>query len=498
MTAHVPVLIVVMPLLAAVLVPLLALRSARLAQLTTLLVLGGVVLGAGVALRRVLVHGAWHYPLGGWLPPWGIEYVIDPLAGGMALLIGGMALPAVLYAGPAVSGWPAGQVGAFYSLFLLLVTGLLGIVVTGDLFNLYVFLEISSLAAYALLAAGDIRAVVATFRYLLIGTIAATFYLLGVGYLYALTGTLNMADLTTLLPTIVTSSTFVVAVAFVTIGLAIKAALFPLHGWLPDVYTYAPAPVSGFIAAVMAKVSAYALLRVLVFVLRTEGAAGQALLVLHWTAVVATLAGSMLALAQQDLRRMLAYSSVGQMATIVLGVALGTHAALQGALLHMLNHAIMKGCLFLAVGGVQWRTGHARLADMVGMSQRMPLTMAAFGVAACSMIGLPPTAGFFSKWYLLTGALEAQAWSAVLVLVLSSVLSMVYFFRVLEVAYLRQPAASVHAHQARPRRPELPWSMLLPIITLAVLVVLLGVWNQVIVTQVIQYALPRGVAWSRM
>ena len=498
MTAHVPVLIVVMPLLAAVLVPLLAFRSTRLAQLTVLVVLGGVVLGASTALRRVLVHGAWHYPLGGWAPPWGIEYVIDPLAGGMAVLISGMALPAVLYAGPAVSGWPAGQVGAFYSLFLLLVTGLLGMVVTGDLFNLYVFLEISSLAAYALVASGGIRAVVATFRYLLVGTIAATFYLLGVGYLYAVTGTLNMADLTALVPTIVASSPFVVAVAFVAIGLSIKAALFPLHGWLPDVYTYAPAPVSGFIAAVMAKVSAYALLRVLVFVLQTEGAAGQTLLVLRVASVVAILAGSMMALAQEDLRRMLAYSSIGQMATIVLGITLGTPAALQGALLHMLNHAVMKGCLFLAVGGVQWRTGHAQVADVAGLSQHMPLTMAAFGVAACSMMGLPPTAGFFSKWYLLTGALEAQDWSAVLVLVLSSVLSMVYFFRVLEVAYLRQPAGPVRVLQVRPRCPELPWSMLLPIVVLATLVVLLGVCNQVIVTQVIQYALPRGVAWPRM
>ena len=164
----------------------------------------------------------------------------------------------------------------------------------------------------------------------------------------------------------------------------------------------------------------------------------------------------------------------------------------------MLNHAVMKGCLFLAVGGVQWRTGHAQVADVAGLSQHMPLTMAAFGVAACSMMGLPPTAGFFSKWYLLTGALEAQDWSAVLVLVLSSVLSMVYFFRVLEVAYLRQPAGPVRVLQVRPRCPELPWSMLLPIVVLATLVVLLGVCNQVIVTQVIQYALPRGVAWPRM
>lgn len=498
MTAHLPVLMVVLPLLAAVLVPLIALRAVRVAQLTACLVVGGVVLGAALTLQRVLLHGPWHYALGGWPPPWGIAYVIDPLAGGMALLISGMALPAVLYAGPLVSGWPAGQVGAFYSLFLLLVTGLLGMVVTGDVFNLYVFLEITSLSAYALLATGGIRAVVATFRYLLIGTIAATFYLLGVGYLYALTGTLNMAELTTMLPTLRTSSTYVVAVAFLAIGLAIKAALFPLHGWLPDVYTYAPAPVSGFIAAVMAKVSAYALLRLLVFVLRTEGAAGQALLVLHWASVVAVLAGSLLALAQQDLRRMLAYSSVGQMATIVLGITLGTQTALLGALLHMLNHAVMKGCLFLALGGVQWRTGQVQLADFTGMGQRMPLTMAAFGVAAASMIGLPPTAGFFSKWYLLTGALEVQDWPVVLVLVGSSVLSLVYFLRVLEVAYLRQPCTPVRTPTVRPRRQELPWSMLAPIVVLAALVVLLGVWNQAIVTAVLQPALPRGMAWPRL
>lgn len=490
MTAHVPVLLVVLPLLAAVLVPLLALRSVRLAQHTALLVLGVVVLGAGLALGRVLTHGTWHYALGGWPPPWGIEYVIDPLAAGMALLISGMALPTLLYARPMVATWSAGQVGAFYSLFLLLVLGLLGMVITGDIFNLYVFLEISSLAAYALLATGGIRAVVATFRYLLIGTIAATFYLLGVGYLYAITGTLNMADLTAQLATLHTSSAFVVAVAFLTIGLAIKAALFPLHAWLPDVYTYAPAPVSGFIASVMAKVSAYALLRLLVFVLRAEGAAGQALLLLHWASVVAILAGALLALAQQDLRRMLAYSSVGQMATIVLGITLGTPAALLGALLHMLNHAVMKGCLFLALGGVQWRTGQVQLADFVGMGQRMPLTMAAFGVAAASMIGLPPTAGFFSKWYLLSGALEAQDWLAVLALVGSSVLSLLYFFRVLEIAYFRQSGISA-------LQQELPWSMATPIVVLAALVLLLGLGNQVIVTQVLQHALPHGLVWPR-
>jgi multicomponent Na+:H+ antiporter subunit D len=490
MTAHLPVLIVVVPLAMAVLVPLASLLAARLARGLTLAALMATSLCAVMALARVLSQGNWHYDLGGWAPPWGIEYVIDPLSGGLATLITVIALLVAMYAGPHLSGWSVSRAGIFSSLYLLLTTGLLGIVVTGDLFNLYVFLEISSLAGYALLSSGGIRSAVATFRYLLVGTIAATFYLIGVGYLYALTGTLNMADMAARIPAAVDSNVFVVAVAFIVIGLTIKAALFPMHGWLPDVYTYAPAPVTGFISAVMAKVSAYALFRVLYFVLRPEGVVGQALTFLSWAAAVAIVAASLLAIAQRDIRRMLAYSSVGQMGYIVLGLSLGTPTAIMGALLHVLNHAIMKGCLFLIAGGVQWRTGICKVEDFIGMSRRMPLTMAAFVVAALSMIGLPPTAGFFSKWYLLTGALDAHAGAFVVALVLSSLLNAVYFFHVIEVAYVRQPEMTEHGETLGLPRHELPVRMLMPILILATSVVLLGFLNQTVVTQIIHYALP--------
>jgi multicomponent Na+:H+ antiporter subunit D len=485
MIQHVPVLIVVIPLVAALLVPLAALRAVVWAKAIVLLALLGVIACAGTALTRALATGPLHYELGGWAPPWGIVYVLDPLSGGMALLIGLIAALVAVYASAYLRGWAASRVGVFLSLFLLLVTGLLGIVVTGDLFNLYVFLEISSLAAYALLASGSIRSAVATFRYLIIGTIAATFYLLGVGYLYALTGSLNMADVATRLGDIGHSGAFAVAITFIVIGLSIKAALFPLHGWLPDAYTYAPAPVIGFISAVMAKVSAYALFRVLYFVLRPTEPVNHILTGLSWVAAVAIIAGSLLAVAQRDVRRMLAYSSISQMGYIFLGLALGTPAALRGALLHVLNHAIMKGCLFLAIGGVQWRTGGYRLEDFMGMSRRMPLTMAAIVLAAISMIGLPPTAGFFSKWYLVQGAIEARAWAFVAVFIGSSLLSAIYFFRLIEWAYLRQsgPATPVPS-----TRQELPMQMLVPIWVLASGVLLLGLFNQSLVNGIIQYA----------
>jgi multicomponent Na+:H+ antiporter subunit D len=486
MTAHLPVLIVVLPLAASVIVPLVALASVKSAFTVSCLAFVAAAVASCLALSHALAHGVLRYELGGWAPPWGIEYVVDPLSGGMAALISLVAVCVAVYAGPQVSGGSGARSGMFHGLFLLLVAGLLGIVLTGDMFNLYVFLEISSLAAYALLASGGVRGTVATFRYLIVGTIAATFYLLGTGYLYALTGTLNMADMALRLPAVMDTRAYGVAVVLIVVGLAIKAALFPLHGWLPDAYTYAPAAVTGFVAAVMAKVSAYALFRVLYFVTPAEGASAQALALLGWVSVIAVLAGSILALAQQDIRRMLAYSSVGQMGYIVLGLALGTPAALIGALLHLFSHAVMKGCLFLVVGGIRWHTGICRISDYVGMGRRMPLTMAAFVVTALAMIGLPPTLGFFSKWYLLSGAVEAGAWGFVVALVLSSLLGVVYFFRVFEFAYLKAPEAG----RDTPPRQDLPLHMLAPILVLMAAVLVFGLLNQQVVSGVIRHALP--------
>ncbi|GIX46777.1 MAG: hypothetical protein KatS3mg131_0988 [Candidatus Tectimicrobiota bacterium] len=194
-------------------------------------------------------------------------------------------------------------------------------------------------------------------------------------------------------------------------------------------------------------------------------------------------AGSLLALAQRDVRRMLAYSSVGQMGYIVLGLSLGNAAALTGALLHVFAHAVMKGCLFLVAGGVQWRSGDCRLEAFLGLSRRLPLSTAAFVVAALSMVGLPPTAGFFSKWYLLLGAVQARAWPAVGALVLSSLLGAVYFFRLVEYAYLRPAPETL-------QRRELPVPMLAPIAVLAASLLLLGLLHQSALVPLIQRALP--------
>jgi len=496
-TAHLPALIVISPLAVALLLPILGRLSAVLVRVVAIAALVLSFTSSIGALRHVLVNGDWHYFFGGWAPPWGIEYVIDPLAGGMATLVSFFALLVLIYAGPYLSSKPGKDKGYFYTLYLLLAAGLLGIVVTGDVFNLYVFLEISSLATYALIASGGNRATIAAFRYLLIGTAAASSYLLGIGYLYAVTGSLNMADLATLLPPLLGSHAVAIAVALIVIGLGVKMALFPLHGWMPDAYSYAPAPVATFIAAVMAKVSAYAIYRILFFVFKAAGPVPMTLNIVGWMAAAGILFGSIMAIAQRDLWRMLAYSSVAQMCYIALGFALDNTMGLYGALLHILNHAITKGSLFLIAGSIAWQTGIRDIFQFAGMCRRVPWTMAVFVVAAMSMIGLPPTAGFFSKWYLVVGSVEAGAWGFVAVLVASSLLTAVYFFRVIEYAYLKEPAGEKDDEQGKTvtatRKWELPASMLLPIILLGIGILTLGVLSEKIITNYIQFALPWGM-----
>jgi multicomponent Na+:H+ antiporter subunit D len=503
MSDHLPILMVVIPLVAAMAAPLLAYLSAAVVRGVALSAIFIALVCSAGALIRVLEEGrAWHYHLAGWPPPWGIEYITDPLSGGMTVLVSFFALVALVYAGPYLQERSTTEKGVFYALFLLTLAGLLGMCITGDLFNLFVFLEISSLAAYGLIAIGGRRAVVAALRYLIIGTVSASFYLLGVGYFYVMTGSLNMADLSTLLPPLLDSPAGILAVALIVVGLAIKIALFPLHGWLPDTYSYTPAPVLAFIAAVMTKVSAYALYRILYFVAGGGESVALVLEVLGWIAAAGILFGSIMAIAQKDFFRMLAYSSIAQVAYVILGLAVGNALALIGALLHILSHSVVKGLLFFIAGGVKWQTGARQIPDFVGLARQMPWTMGVFVIAAMSMIGIPPLIGFFGKWYLVLGSIEAGAWGFVVVLIISTLLTAVYFFRVIEQVYeLRKPRPEIEYGSEAADRPtrmrpatgirlELPAAMLVPIIVLGVGVIILGIFNESIITNVIQYALP--------
>ena len=454
-----PALLIVVPLLGA---PLAAvLPSGRLPWLLATAVSWVGLALAVLLLGRVLDTGTISYAVGGWLPPWGIELRIDVLNALVALIVAGIGAVVTPFAGPsAAAEVHSRNIPLFYCLFLLIYTGLLGITVTDDIFNLFVFLEISSLASYALIALGrDRRALTAAYQYLIMGTIGATFFLIGVGLAYSLTGTLNIIDLAARLPAVADTRTAHTAFAFLVAGVGLKLALFPVHLWLPNAYTYAPSVVSAFIAATATKVAVYVLLRVLFTVFGAEYSFNYIPLtpILMVLSVVGIFATSLTALTQTNAKRLLAYSSVAQIGYMVVGLSFSTVAGLTAAITHLFNHALMKGALFLALGAVAYRVGSTRIRDIAGLGRAMPWTISAFTIGGLSLIGVPLTAGFISKWYLILAALEQGWWWLAVVVLATSLIAVMYVWKIVEAAWFR----ALPAHHADVT--EAPLSLLVPV-----------------------------------
>ncbi len=460
---HLTVLPVIVPFLGA---PLCVLVDRPRASARIAMVLTWVTLALAVALlHRVLEDGLQSYALGGWAPPWGIEYRVDILGALVILIVAAIGALTTTFAQQSVAcEVPPERHTLFYALLLMVLAGLLGIAATGDAFNLFVFLEISSLASYALIAMGrDRRALTAAFQYLVMGTLGATFVLIGVGSLYMMTGTLNMQDLAQRLPAVADTRTVRAGLAFLTVGLGLKLALFPLHLWLPNAYAHAPSVVSALLSATATKVAVYAMLRFMLGVFGPAFSLGE--MPLDWLLLVlgaaAVISPSVIAIFQDDLKRMLGYSSVAQVGYMVLGISLASAAGVSAAILHLFNHALMKGALFLAVGAVVYRLGGAGFADIQGLGRRMPWTSAALVIGGLSLIGVPATAGFVSKWYLVLAALEKGWWPLALLVLVGSLLAVVYVWRIVEAAYFGTPPDGAAAVR------EPPPSMLLPIWALA-------------------------------
>lgn len=492
MIQNAPVLIIVVPLMAALINIILCLRWRALSFPLMIAALSVSAVSSFLSLNTVIDTGTIHYHLGGWAAPWGIEYVIDHLSGFVAVIVSFVSLVIAVYSRKGIEQEFPNKTVYFHSLYLLLVTGLLGIVVTGDIFNLYVFLEIASLAGYALVAIGpDKRAPLAAFNYVIMGTIGACFYLLGVGYLYIMTGTLNIADLSRLLPGMYHSHVIQVAFAFFMVGLAVKIALFPLHRWLPDAYTLAPSSVSALAASTMTKVGAYVMIRIMFTVFQPLFSI-EVLPVtplLGWVAAAAVLFGCGYALAQTELKRMLTYILIAEVGYIVLGVSFANRTGLTGSILHILNDSFMMACLFLAVGAIVYKTKNATIEKMSQLHKTMPLTMTAFVVGGASVAGIPPTAGFFSKWYLVLGAIEAGKWVFATVLLISSLMTAIVFFRIIERVYFTA-AGPGQGERVKAVMDEAPLSMLIPILVMAAGILVLGLFSGRIISTVIQFAVP--------
>lgn len=428
--------------------------------------------------------GSIRYALGSWPAPWGIEYRIDALNSLVLLIVSGVSTVVLPFARDSLDcEVDRGRQYVFYTGWMLCLTGLLGMCVTGDLFNIFVFLEISSLSMYLMIALGrERRGLVAAFSYLVMGTIGATFFLIGLALLYAVTGTLNLQDMAQRLASISDSRAMVTAFAFIVLGMAVKAAVFPLHWWLPGAYRYAPTPATAMMGGTATKVAVYLIIRLVYDVFGADFSFQAVPLtdVLLAAGVGATLLMSAVALLQDDVKKLFAYSSVAQVGYMMIGISLASAAGVTAALLHLFNHAIIKTALFMALGAAFVRTGGFRLRDLEGLGRYMPWTMAALLVAGLSLVGVPLTAGFVSKWYLVVAALDGHHLWLALTVVASSLLALAYVWRIVEAGYFK-PVPD-HVTDRREAGPAL----LVPLWVLAVANVYFGVYT----------SLPVGAATS--
>lgn len=435
---NISLLLVVLPLIVAPIVAVLP--RGRWAWAVSTVVAISCAVFAAMQLWTVVYDGTISYALGGWAPPWGIEYRIDAVNAFMALIVAAIAAVTLPYALHSVEREiPKEKISLFYCALLLCLTGLLGITQTGDIFNVFVFLEISALSCYALISLGRKRqALTAAYQYLIMGTVGATFYLIGVGFIYSQTGSLNMADLAAILPDVQHLRTVNTGFAFIMIGIALKVALFPLHLWLPNAYTHAPSVVTVFLAATATKVAVYLMLRMLFTVFPHGFAfASPAEELMIASGIAAILIASAYAIYQSDVKRLLAYSSVAQIGYMALGVGFASATSIAAAMIHLFNHALMKGALFMAIGAIIYRIGSCRVDQLHGLGRAMPWTFGAIIIGGLSLIGVPGTAGFISKWYLVAAALEQEAWIAVAVILFGSLLAVVYVGKLIEALYFK-------------------------------------------------------------
>ncbi|MDF1801042.1 MAG: monovalent cation/H+ antiporter subunit D family protein [Planctomycetota bacterium] len=473
---NLPVLLVIVPLLGGVLSVVVGsiVGSRKDLAWGWALAVSWVTLALVIRMLLAVVaapEGFVVYNLGSWPGPWGIEYRVDHLNAFVLLVVAGIGAATTLYARHSVADEiPDDRHHAFYCVWLLAIAGLLGITVTGDTFNVYVLLEISSLTSYALIAMGkgrDRRALLASLRYLILGTIGASFILVGIGYLLMLTGTLNMADMherLIALPDFAENRTVLVAFAFLLVGLSVKMALFPLHMWLPGAYTHAPSAVSALLASTATKVGVYMAFRFMYTIFgrhySIDVLPGHSVLLL--CAALAVLVPNLTAIRQTNVKRLLAYSSVGQIGYMVMGFALANEAGMTGSIVHLFNHAAMKGGMFLAVGAVVYRLGRCHVNDFTGLGKRMPWTMGAFSIGGLGLVGFPLTAGFVSKWFLVKGCIEAGLWPLVVVVLIGSLLAVIYTWKLLErIWFTEPPESTADLREAPPTMLISTWALIL-------------------------------------
>lgn len=430
-------------------------------NITTLILLGLSVL----AMWTIVTKGTLVYSVGSWKLPIGIALVLDGLTAFMLITVNliafSVSIYSISYMERFTSKWK------FYTLFLLMVAGMNGVVVSGDIFNLFVFLEIASVASYALVAFGTERhELEAAFKYTVMSSVGSLFLLLGIVFLYSYTSTLNMADMANILAQKSASNiTIMVSVLFI-MGFGLKAALVPFHAWLPDAHPSAPAPISAMLSGVLIKsLGIYTLCRIFYNVIGINFPLSSILMILGTLSMVI---GVFLAIGQWDFKRLLAYHSISQIGYVILGIGLGTPLGIIGGLFHLFNHSVFKSLLFLNSGAVEYATGTRDLQEMGGLATKMPITSTTSLIASMSIAGIPPFNGFWSKLIIIIAAVQANHLGYAFWAVLASILTLASFTKVMKYAFfgeLRKRWSEVK---------EVPFFMKIAMVILALICVVGG------------------------
>lgn len=476
---HFPVLLVIVPIAAAATLPIIGKVRRQYCYYWAIAAMSVCTLMSAVLVFRVYKTGPISYVVSSWERWFGIEIYFDHISAA-ALLIAVLGLLIIIFSKHYMEKEiDERKIPVYYTLLLLNLGGQLGFVITGDLFNLFVMMEILSLSGYALVAIGEKKiAQLAAFKYLVLGAVSSLSILMAIGFLYSITGSLNMHEIARYLPHATRHiPVAIVAFALFTAGFAVKAALFPLHVWLPDAHAIAPSPVSALLSGLVVKIGVCGFLRVLSIYRYFGGLVDLklALNVISWLAAITIVVGAFFAMFQDDIKMMLAYSTVSNIGYIFLGLSLATTYGLIGGIIHIFNHALIKTTLFLAAGAIIHQTGSRKLSDLRGVGKKMPITMTAMAIGAVSIVGIPPTNGFICKWYIALGSIQAGKPYFAVVLLLGALFIFAYYVKMLNFAFFREPKDETKLADVK----EAPLSMLIPLLILSAGCLVMGVLARV-------------------
>ena len=460
-----PILLIGIPLFFAFLIAVLSPLSKKSAKYMPIIAFGANLTVALSLIPPVLKNGVVVATTAGIKPPFAINMAVDRLGLLLVVIASLLGFLVSIYNTVYIQEEPSEK---FYMLFTLLVTGVTWMIVTGDLFNLFVAFEVTSISAFGLVGFHrDKGSVEAGFKYLVMGSIGASLLLIGVVMLYAATGTLNMADIAQKILRF-SFAQKLLPYTFIFTGLGIEGALFPLNAWLPDAHPAAPSSVSAILSGIMTTAAIYAIIRITVTVFNYY----QVVIFLILFGLLTLIFGETAAFFQKDIKRMLAYSTIGQTGLFFYAFALGSTHGMQGAFMQMINHSLAKAMLFLLVGGIILRIGSRNIEDFAGVGRKMKVTAFFFAIAAFSLMGLPPFFGFWSKLQIIFATLQGvNAYTIVFVVIVlfMSLIEGAYFFKVLQLMFFREPREGVEIKEA-------PGWMLTAAIVLGIILLVISIY----------------------